>query len=75
MSSEELGGGVGGCGGGWGVGGGVGGGVGWGGAGFPWGSVDQMDPFTHHKETGVSLPWALRLFGYLLLQYGDEDFF
>ncbi len=35
-----------------------------------------MDPFTHHKETGVSLslPCALRLFGYLLLQYGEEDF-
>ena len=67
MSSQEL---VGGCSGGWGWGGGRGGG-----AGISGGSVDQMDPFTHHKETWVSLPWVLRLFSYLLLQYGEEDFF
>jgi hypothetical protein len=53
--------------------GGCGGGRVGGGAGFHGGSVDQMDPFTHQKETEVSLPWALRLFGYLLLQE-EEDF-
>ena len=77
MSSQEL---VGGCSGGWGWGGGWGGGLGGvggrgGGVGISGGSVDQLDPFTHHKETWVSLPWVLRLFGYLLLQYGEEDFF
>jgi hypothetical protein len=75
MSSQELVGGC--CGGGGGVEAGVEGGVGGrgGGAGISGGSVDQLDPFTHHKETWVSLPWVLRLFGYLLLQYGEEDFF
>ncbi len=53
-------------------------GVAWGGAGFSGGSVDQMDPFTHHKETGVSLPWVLRLFGFCCNMekiFSDEEVF